>query len=76
MRNSGGHREKYRTLPTHNERMIERRAGQNLRIGYTRRNPEVIARVEQFSAYMRELNRKNGVGSPKARLKFLELEAA
>lgn len=59
---------KYRNLATHKERMIERRAEQNLRTSYwTQRNPEIVARIQRFCEAMRAVNRKNGVGSPKMR---------
>lgn len=60
---------------SHKRRMIDRRAKQNKRVGYSQRDSSVIANVKRFCSFMRAMNAKNGVGSKQARTKeFQKLE--
>jgi hypothetical protein len=67
LKKSGGHREPYRELDTHKARMIERPALQNKRVGWTQRHADVKKQVHRFCEAMREINRRNGVGSSNVR---------
>jgi hypothetical protein len=51
---------KYRDLPTHKARMIERRAEQNLRLGYSQRSETMKAQVARFAAHWRGVYATHG----------------
>jgi len=57
-------------MMSHKQRMIERRAEQNKRVGYSQRNAQVIQQVQRFCTFMRAMNARNGVGSKQSREAF------